>query len=79
MENYIQIARQVQKVISVLEESVDFLRKVVDRVLVGNVSYHDGCPRVVAYFVNSDFKHISVEGLRSLLVLVLVTTVVKVN
>jgi hypothetical protein len=76
---YIEIARQVQEVVCVGKVPIDFFREIVDRVLVGDVSDHDGGARVVADDVLPDLEHVVVEGLRTLLVFVLVETVLVLH
>lgn len=43
----LDITRQIEKVIRILKAIIDLLRQLLDRILVGYISNHNGCPCIV--------------------------------
>jgi hypothetical protein len=70
------VAGQVEKVVGVGEDLIDFLGELFDRVFVGDISDHDGGPRIILHIVDFDGEGGALLELLEAVVLAVVEVVV---
>ncbi len=61
IKNYLDVAGQVKKVVSVGEVEVNFIRQVLNGVLVGDVAHHESGSGIVPDRQGVDFEAVAVE------------------
>ncbi len=56
--NYLEITRNIKEIVSIPEGVIDFLWKVLDCVLIGNVSDHNRCSWIITNIVNPNLINV---------------------
>lgn len=62
IKKYLEIARKIQEIVSVIKIEIYFLCQVLDSILVWNISDHNCCTRIITNDWDSYLKYVWIEN-----------------